>query len=64
MLGRLAEAANAAGIDRFEALVMAANYRMLEVLRESGFPMRMRSGAGEVVAVFPTCRRRVGFPAR
>jgi acetyl coenzyme A synthetase (ADP forming)-like protein len=54
MLGQLAEAAHAAGIDTFEAVVMAANHRMLEVLRESGFPMRTRWEPGEVVAEFPT----------
>ncbi len=54
MLGELAESAHGAGIDTFEAVVMAGNYRMLEVLRESGFPLRTRWEMGEVVAEFPT----------
>ena len=38
LLGQLAEAAAAAGFDLFEAVVRPENHRMLQMLRESGFP--------------------------
>ncbi len=54
LLGQLAEAAAAAGIDVLEAVVRPENHRMLEVLRQSGFPIRSRSEPGEVHAELPT----------
>ena len=39
LLGQLAEAATQRGIHTFEAVVSSGNRRMLEVLRESGFPV-------------------------
>ncbi|HVC74901.1 MAG TPA: GNAT family N-acetyltransferase [Candidatus Micrarchaeaceae archaeon] len=54
LLGQLAEAAAAAGIDVLEAVVKAQNHRMLNVLRESGFPVTVRSEPGEVHAEIPT----------
>jgi predicted CoA-binding protein/ribosomal protein S18 acetylase RimI-like enzyme len=54
LLGQLAEAATAAGFDMFEAVVLPENYRMLQMLRESGFPVRARSEPGEVHAELPT----------
>lgn len=54
LLGQLAEAAAAAGIQVLEAVVRPENHRMLEVLRESGFPVQARSEPGEVHAEFPT----------
>jgi acetyl coenzyme A synthetase (ADP forming)-like protein len=54
LLGQLAEAASAAGIQVLEAVVRPENHRMLEVLRESGFPVQSHSEPGEVHAVFPT----------
>ena len=54
LLGQLAEAASAAGIQVLEAVVRPENHRMLEVLRDSGFPVKSRSEPGEVHAEFPT----------
>ncbi|TME57500.1 MAG: GNAT family N-acetyltransferase [Chloroflexi bacterium] len=54
LLGQLAEAASAAGIQVLEAVVRPENHRMLEVLRESGFPIKSRSEPGEVHAELPT----------
>jgi acyl-CoA synthetase (NDP forming)/RimJ/RimL family protein N-acetyltransferase len=54
LLGRLAEAAAHAGIQVFTAVVKADNHRMLDLLRDSGFPLLLRSEPGEVHADFPT----------
>jgi acetate---CoA ligase (ADP-forming) len=54
LLGQLAEAAAAAGLEMFEAVVRPENHRMLQMLRESGFPVRARSEPGEVHADLPT----------
>ncbi len=54
LLGQLAEAAAASGIDVFEAIVRPENHRMLDMLRESGFPVHGRSEPGEVHAELPT----------
>jgi acetate---CoA ligase (ADP-forming) len=54
LLGQLAEAAARAGFDVLEAVVKPENHRMLEVLRESGFPIRSRSEPGEIHAELPT----------
>lgn len=54
LLGQLAEAAHQNGITTFEARVLPENHRMVEVFRESGFPVAMRSEPGEIVVEFPT----------
>lgn len=54
LLGQLAEAAAASGIDVFEAIVMPENHRMLGMLRESAFPVHACSERGEVHAELPT----------
>ncbi len=54
LLGQLAEAAVAAGVETFEAVVRPENHRMLQMLRESGFPVHVRSEPGEVHADLPT----------
>ena len=54
LLGRLAEAAAHAGIQVFTAVVKADNHRMLDLLRDSGFPLWLRSEPGEVHADLPT----------
>jgi acetyl coenzyme A synthetase (ADP forming)-like protein len=54
LLGQLAEAAAAAGYDVLEAIVRPENHRMLQMLRESGFPVHARSEPGEVHAEIPT----------
>jgi acetyl coenzyme A synthetase (ADP forming)-like protein len=61
LLGQLAEAAAAAGIDVFEAVVKPENHRMLAMLRESGFPLQTRSEPGEVHAEFPTALTAEGL---
>jgi acetate---CoA ligase (ADP-forming) len=54
LLGQLAEAAAAAGLDMLEAVVRPENHQMLQLLRESGFPVHARSEPGEVHADLPT----------
>ena len=54
LLGQLAEAAEGAGLDVLEAIVRPENHRMLQMLRESGFPVHARSEPGEVHAELPT----------
>jgi acetyl coenzyme A synthetase (ADP forming)-like protein len=54
LLGQLAEIAAASGIEVFEAIVMPENHTMLDMLRESGFPVHGRSEPGEVHAELPT----------
>ncbi len=54
LFAQLAGAAANAGIDVFEAVVRADNTRMLEMLKESGFPVRLRSEPGEVHAELAT----------
>jgi acyl-CoA synthetase (NDP forming)/RimJ/RimL family protein N-acetyltransferase len=54
LLAQLANAAARAGIEVFEARVRADNHRMLDLLRESGFPLTLRSEPGEVHAELPT----------
>jgi acetate---CoA ligase (ADP-forming) len=54
LLAHLAQLANASGIESFQAEVLSANARMLEVFRESGFPLEVSSEAGVVRVVMPT----------
>ncbi|HYU58984.1 MAG TPA: GNAT family N-acetyltransferase, partial [Actinomycetota bacterium] len=54
LLGQLAEQAHARGIAVFEAHVLPENHAMIEVFRESGFPVEMRSLPGEVLVEVPT----------
>ena len=54
LLGQVAEAAAAAGFDVLEAVVRPENHHMLQMLRESGFPVHARSEPGEVHAELPT----------
>jgi ribosomal protein S18 acetylase RimI-like enzyme len=53
LVGQLAEAANANRIASFQTEVLPQNHRMIEVFRESGFPMAMRSEPGAIVAELP-----------
>lgn len=53
-LGQLAEAAAQTGIQVFEAFVLPANHRMVDVFRDSGFPIEVRPDVGEIVVAFPT----------
>ena len=54
MLAHLAAAANRRGIETFTASVMAANHRMIQVFRDSGFPVAIRSKDGAIEVEFPT----------
>lgn len=54
LLGQLAEMAAQNGIHVFEAEVLPENQRMLEVFRESGFPIEVRAAPGQVVVTLPT----------
>ena len=54
LFAQLADAAARNGIEVFEAVVKADNTRMLELLRDSGFPLRVRSEPGEVHAELAT----------
>ncbi|MBV9896398.1 MAG: GNAT family N-acetyltransferase [Chloroflexi bacterium] len=54
LLGQLAEAASANGIETFEAIVLSENQRMLQVLRESGFPIKTHYDGGRVEVTLPT----------
>ncbi len=54
LLGQLAEAAASNGVHTFEAVARPENARMLDVFRQSGFPVQTRF-AGDVIEVsFPT----------
>jgi RimJ/RimL family protein N-acetyltransferase len=54
MLGQLAAAAHEQGITVFTAEVLPHNHRMIDVFRNSGFPIELR-GRGESIEVrFPT----------
>jgi acetyl coenzyme A synthetase (ADP forming)-like protein len=54
MLAQLAELAEAEGIHTFIALVMPGNHRMIDVFRESGYPVEVRSGPDVIQVSFPT----------
>ena len=54
LLGQLADVAAANGIQVFEAEVMGSNQAMLNVFRESGFPIEVRATAGTLHVTFPT----------
>jgi acetate---CoA ligase (ADP-forming) len=54
LLGQLADTAAVNGIHTFEAVVLPDNRRMLDVFRESGFPVTTRYEWNTVEAEFPT----------
>src|SRR5437667_9109591 len=54
LLGQLADMAEEHGIRVFDAQVLPNNRRMIDVFRESGFPVSMRSEPGAVIVEFPT----------
>lgn len=54
LLGHLAEIGEANGIREFEADVLPENHRMIDVFRESGFPVDVHAGPDAIHAVFPT----------
>jgi RimJ/RimL family protein N-acetyltransferase len=50
LLHELASYARAHGIQRFHALTMGTNTRMLDVLHNCGFPCHMRCDGGDILA--------------
>jgi acetyl coenzyme A synthetase (ADP forming)-like protein len=54
LLAHLAEVAEANGIEAFFAEVMPENHRMVEVFRESGFPIDTSSEPGAIHVELPT----------
>jgi acetyl coenzyme A synthetase (ADP forming)-like protein len=54
LLGQLAEVAAANKIQVFEAEVLPVNHQMLEVFRQSGFPIDVEIEAGQFHVTFPT----------
>jgi len=54
LLAHLAAIANEHGVRTFTAQVLPSNYRMIEVFRESGFPIEMRSTPEAIAVEFPT----------
>jgi acetyl coenzyme A synthetase (ADP forming)-like protein len=54
MLAHLAQTAEAHGISVFEAGVMPANHRMIQVFRDSGFALAVRARRDAIEIEFPT----------
>ncbi len=54
LLGQLAEVAAANKIQVFEAEVLSANHQMLDVFRQSGFPIDVQIEVGQFHVSFPT----------
>ena len=53
LLAHLAESARANGISAFEASVLPSNHKMIDVFRQSGFAVEMRSKPGAIEVEFP-----------
>ncbi len=65
LLGAVAQRAAADGIDTLTAIVMPANHAMIDVFRDSGFPVSVHAHPGELrvelgTAVGPDALRRFG----
>lgn len=54
LLAHLSEVADEHGITTFEAEVMPENHRMIDMFRESGFPVEVRSAPGSIQIKLPT----------
>ena len=54
MLGQLAAAAHAEGVTVFTAEVLPHNHRMIDVFRNSGFPIELRGRGDSIEVRFPT----------
>ncbi len=54
LLAHLAQAAAAHGITTFEGVMLPENYRMLDVLEQSGFPLQLRPTLDEIAFTMPT----------
>lgn len=55
LLCQLAEAANQMGIQVFDAEVLPENHRMLRVIRDCGFPVKVHSLPGVLLVELRTC---------
>jgi acetyl coenzyme A synthetase (ADP forming)-like protein len=53
LLAHLAQLAAARGVDTFTAVVHPSNHRMLQVFRDSGFPLDVRAEPGELHVELP-----------
>ena len=53
MLAHLCAIAEQHGLSRFSAEILPENHRMIEVFRESGFPVHIRSTQGVIAVEFP-----------
>ena len=56
LLGAAADRAAAEGIETFDALVMPENHAMVQLFRESGFPVDVHARPGELSVELPTTR--------
>jgi acetate---CoA ligase (ADP-forming) len=54
LLGQLAQSARGQGVELFTAQVLPGNYQMIQVFRDSGFAVRIRSDPGLVMVEAPT----------
>jgi RimJ/RimL family protein N-acetyltransferase len=54
LLGQLAEAAHEVGVEVLDAEVLPENHQMIEVFRDSGFPVRTHTLPGVLLVEFPT----------
>jgi acetyl coenzyme A synthetase (ADP forming)-like protein len=54
LLGQLAEAANQLGVQVLDAEVLPENHQMIQVFRDSGFPVSTHTLPGVVLVEFPT----------
>jgi acetate---CoA ligase (ADP-forming) len=54
LLAHLADAADERGIPTFTAEVLPANHHMIELFRQSGFPLRIRTSPDALTVQFPT----------
>ena len=54
LLAHLADAAADEGIRTFTASVLPSNHRMIGVLRDSGYPVELRSRMDEITVLLPT----------
>jgi acyl-CoA synthetase (NDP forming)/RimJ/RimL family protein N-acetyltransferase len=54
LLGAAAERAAAEGIETFTAVVLPENHAMIDVFRESGFPVEVQARPGELSVELPT----------
>jgi RimJ/RimL family protein N-acetyltransferase len=61
LLAHLAAAAHTRGIAAFTAVVLPENHRMIEVFRESGFPVEVRADIDVVTVRLPTALTAEGW---